>query len=345
MEEINKFPIPPLVVSKIASQVYKKVLENIDQTVILDGYGNPSKYFDALETQRLVEQFTEETAWYVIGAVRAMARGQKSQISLPFTFQVAEDQGPRPKMEDKYVCEQYVNELLGFPAEPKIAIFSVYDGHGGPLTAEYVARYLHVNLLRDESFGDNIPEALREAFLCTNEFYFQYMDREGLTDNVGSTAVLTMLHKEKLWCAWAGDSEACLYRTTGEVLPLCVTHKPWQAKERERIEMMGGTVEERGGVWRVCGALAVARAFGDARYRQFITAEPDVVCVDMRGDEEYLVVACDGLWDVMSHQAVGTFLSQYSGVSKEGMTEALVQHARSLGSTDNITCIVVIFGV
>ena len=108
--------------------------------------------------------------------------------------------------------------------------------------------------------------------------------------------------------------------------------------------MMGGTVEERGGLFRVCGALAVARAFGDARYRQFITAEPDIVSLDLTGDEEFLVVACDGLWDVMSHQAVGTYLQQYRGMSKEGMAESLVQHARSLGSTDNITCLVVIFG-
>jgi len=229
-------------------------------------------------------------------------------------------------------------------SEPKISIFAVYDGHGGPLTADYVSKHLHVNLLRDEYFKKSVADAMREAFLSTNELFFQYIDREGFPENVGSTAVLTLIRGDKLWIAWAGDSEAALYRLNGESMPLVVTHKPWMPKEKERIEMMGGTVEERGGLYRVCGALAVARAFGDVKYRQFITSEPDIACVDLTGEEEFLVVACDGLWDVMSHQAVGTYLQQYRGMSKEGMTESLVQHARNLGSVDNITCVVVLFG-
>jgi len=343
-----------------------------------DIQGKPSKYYDGFEIQNVVEQYTEEVAWGVIGSFNALfkkgntfvfifififiylfiylkrktkKKNQTNKIptnisqafDLPFTIQVAEDQGPRPKMEDKYVTALFANELIGLSSD-RVSIVSVYDGHGGTLASEYIAKHLHINLMRDEDFIEDPAGAMRESFLSTNESFFQYCEREGLGDNVGSTAVLTMIRDSKLWVGWAGDSEACLYRSTGEVIKFCEpTHKPWIEKEKERIEMKGGTVEERAGQFRVCGALAVSRAFGDSRYRQFITSEPDIVCVDLQGTEEFLVVGCDGLWDVMSATAVGTFLGQYRGSRKEGMTDALVHHARSLGSTDNITVAVLIF--
>lgn len=286
----------------------------------------------------------ESVAESVVTSVLAsMSGGIKTPLGVSFSYQVAEDQGPRPQMEDKFLIEPYANELFGSEGE-RISLFSVYDGHGGPLTAEYVAKHLHVALIRDEYFKREVTGSLRESFLSTNEYFFQHIERENLGINVGSTAVLTMIRGNKLWVAWAGDSEAALYRSNGEAIPLCITHKPWMPKEKERIEMMGGTVEERGGLFRVCGALAVARAFGDAKYRQFITSEPDILSLDLVGNEEFLVVACDGLWDVMTHAAVGTFLQQHRGTSMQGMAEALVHHARSLGSTDNITCVIVIFG-
>jgi len=64
---------------------------------------------------------------------------------------------------------------------------------------------------------------------------------------------------------------------------------------------------------------------------------------ELDGSEDYLVVACDGLWDVMTPEEVKGFLDGYKGRRKEGMVDSLVQKARSLGSTDNITAVVVVF--
>lgn len=219
----------------------------------------------------------------------------------------------------------------------------VFDGHGGPETADFVSVHLPIRLLRDESFEGDVEEALREAFLLTNERYFEHQAREAANDNVGSTAVLGLFRENNLWIAWAGDSEAALYRTNGERIKCCITHKPGNEKEKQRIEEMGGFVKERGGIMRVCGALAVARAFGDGRYRQYITCNPDIQKYELQGNEEFLVVACDGLWDVMTVDDVGEFLESYRGRRKEGMVDTLVHKARALGSTDNITAIVVTF--
>jgi len=184
--------------------------------------------------------------------------------------------------------------MLGLGQTP-ISLFCVYDGHGGPTIAEYVAKHLHVNILNDESFAEEPIEAIREGFLSTNEALFQYIEREGMPDTMGCTAVFTMIQEQKLYVAYAGDSEACIYRKSGEYKPLVDPHKPKNPREQEKIQQMGGFVEEKGGILRVCGQLAVSRAFGDVRFRQYITADPDIIIEDLNGDEEFLPVMVYGM--------------------------------------------------
>ncbi|GFO27791.1 protein phosphatase 1e, partial [Plakobranchus ocellatus] len=69
--------------------------------------------------------------------------------------------------------------------------------------------------------------------------------------------------------------------------------------ERRRIEELGGCVLFFG-AWRVNGNIAVARAIGDAAHKPFISSDADVTSLRMTGEEEYLVLACDGLWDVLN---------------------------------------------
>ncbi len=70
----------------------------------------------------------------------------------------------------------------------------------------------------------------------------------------------------RLHVSWAGDSEAVLFRKTGEhVVCTTPTHKPASASEQKRIEDLGGFVQEVNGVMRLNGILAVTRSFGDAR--------------------------------------------------------------------------------
>jgi len=335
-ELLDKSDDDEFLLAKICYEVTKKVSSEFTEKItILDIQGKPSKYYDGLEVQKIVEQITPEIAKTIIDA------GSKGKQKTTITYQVADDQGPRPKMEDKYFIQLYANELIGKEGPP-ISIFGVYDGHGGPQTAEFIAKVLHINILRDSNFNSKPTEAIKQQFIATNDQYFHYSEREAISDNVGATGVFTMIREKKLYVAWAGDSEAAIYKK-GEGKPLCVPlHKPYVPKEKQRIEEKGGTVEEKGGLMRLCGALAVSRSFGDGRFRQFMTAEPDIVTVDLKGDEQYLVVACDGLWDFMNAVAVGSFLDGYGGKSKEGLAKALVEHARNLGSTDNITCCVVL---
>jgi serine/threonine protein phosphatase PrpC len=116
-------------------------------------------------------------------------------------------------------------------------------------------------------------------------------------------------------CANAGDSRAVLKRKD-EILPLSFDHKPSDVPERKRIVNAGGTVKAK----RVDGDLAVSRAFGDSTYKQdkAISTEkqkvivvPDfVVYPRIEESDEFIVVACDGIWDVASSKQCTDFIQR-----------------------------------
>lgn len=88
-------------------------------------------------------------------------------------------------------------------------------------------------------------------------------------------------------------------------------HKPIDVSEKARIEKAGGTVSNAGGVPRVNGNLNLSRAIGDLKYKandelppeaQVITAHPDVRVFELSAADHFFLLACDGIWDVLSNQ-------------------------------------------
>jgi protein phosphatase 1G len=176
----------------------------------------------------------------------------------------------------------------------------------------------------------------------------------------GCTAVVALIHGDLLFVANAGDSRAVLCRG-GKAEPLSVDHKPSQDTERTRIVNAGGFLSEIGGICRVNGNLNLSRAIGDLRYKmntdlppkdQIITAHPDVRHTTLGPDDEFLVLACDGIWDVLSNQEVVDFVkaSLEEGLSPEEAATKLLDHcvaddpreARGIGC-DNMTAAIVCF--
>lgn len=50
------------------------------------------------------------------------------------------------------------------------------------------------------------------------------------------------------------------------------------------------------------GELAVSRAIGDHCLRPYVIPEPEVSMIERTRDDEVLVMASDGLWDVINNQ-------------------------------------------
>ncbi|CAI5445449.1 unnamed protein product [Caenorhabditis angaria] len=130
-------------------------------------------------------------------------------------------------------------------------------------------------------------------------------------EDSGTTACVCLVGKDKIIVANAGDSRAVLCRA-GKALDLSVDHKPEDEVETNRIHKAGGIIEEG----RVNGGLNLSRALGDHSYKkneklelreQMITALPDVKVEALTNEDEFLIVACDGIWNSMESQEVIDF--------------------------------------
>ena len=110
------------------------------------------------------------------------------------------------------------------------------------------------------------------------------------------------------------------------------------------------------GRWRVEGVVAVSRAIGDMNLKPYVTCDPEIVIHSLTTDDQYIILASDGLWDVMSNEEVGTFITRLaislldfgdiaSRISQRNefqhLARDLCDEAILLGSSDNITVLVV----
>jgi len=238
------------------------------------------------------------------------------------------------------------------PDHPDSAYFGVFDGHGGAKVAAYAANNLHrIIMKRNEFKEDNPEEAIKEGFLECDRVM---KTEETLKDDMaGCTAVTVFVQGKQLWCANAGDSR-CVAGVAGTARPLSTDHKPMDVLERERIEAAGGFVEFN----RVNGNLALSRALGDFVFKmneqlpqsdQIVTCLPDIVTEIIESNWDFFILACDGIWDVLSSQEVVDFITERiaRGLEPEDICEELMDRCLSpdcqmggLGC-DNMTCVLV----
>lgn len=313
----------------------------------------------------------------------------------------------RQYMEDRYsICKNLT---------PNLHMFAVYDGHGGQQVADTCAThfpdilrsYLHDNTNKRGTHPPTLPTSKRPAAHPRSHSHSHSHPpfspgtalRRSLKDadivawkaaqsgedvvagtQCGSTACIAVLEPHKLTVANVGDSRAIMKMTSGAIRSLSEDHKPGCPKETIRVEEAGGYVANVMGVDRVMGMLSLSRAMGDWYARPYISQQPDISRIDLRGDEDYLLIASDGLWDVLSNQDAIDVIdrvregrrklavaaasaassiassednaSQQSKISREkllrvrgpSVARALVDEAIRRKSTDNITVIWVDLG-
>ncbi|GJN94379.1 hypothetical protein Rhopal_007459-T1 [Rhodotorula paludigena] len=214
-------------------------------------------------------------------------------------------QGWRLTMEDSHAGVLSLGDEVD---GKKTSFFAVYDGHGGSTVAKFAGDTVHHRLAANDFFKKRDWEAsLKRAFLETDEDLRANPDFRG--DPSGCTAVSLIVTPERnLICANAGDSRAVM-SVGGEAKPLSFDHKPTNQGETSRIVAAGGFVE----FGRVNGNLALSRALGDFDFKQnanlapeqqIVTADPDITVHEATADDEFVVIACDGIWDVLTSQQV-----------------------------------------
>eukprot|EP00930_Biecheleria_cincta_P070184 TRINITY_DN57830_c0_g1_i1.p1 TRINITY_DN57830_c0_g1~~TRINITY_DN57830_c0_g1_i1.p1 ORF type:complete len:418 (+),score=79.60 TRINITY_DN57830_c0_g1_i1:86-1339(+) len=251
-------------------------------------------------------------------------------------------------------------------SEGSCGVFAVLDGHGGQTAAAKGSALLQAKLKQVAQRGtlsvSEASRALEESFLQCDA---SLREQLGPEDRSGSTVVagiVTQLRPNEYCCtlAHAGDSRAVLF--AGGRLHCSEDHKPNRDDERGRIEAAGGYVSQGplgGGPMRVDGALAVSQAIGDFHFKPVtmeparcrVSAMPDVQTVPGCAAGDWLLLACDGVFDVMENEEVKDFiearLTKNADEHKDGgqvMVE-LLQNCLDKGSKDNCTACLVQLGM
>jgi len=241
--------------------------------------------------------------------------------------------GKRGAMEDYH----HASFMRMGPSGEQVGCLGVFDGHGGPDAASFVCEHLFKNIVGHAKFGDDPAGAMEAAFRETDAQYLGSAGAEHRDD--GCTAVAAVVRGQELYLAHVGDSRAVLFRDGGCV-QLSEDHKPNRPDERQRIEDRGGVVIWAG-TWRVGGVLAVSRAFGDRMLKEYVVADPDVRHESLSAGDLGLVLATDGVWDVITNEQALEIVGG-AGDSKEAARK-LAEEAYARGSNDNISCIVARF--
>ncbi|KAI1441497.1 PP2C-domain-containing protein [Annulohypoxylon stygium] len=273
-------------------------------------------------------------------------------------YGVSAMQGWRISMEDAHctvldlLTPQTDDEKRVHPS--RLSFFGVFDGHGGDKVAQFAGKNIYDILKKQDTFkAGNYEQSLKDTFLATDRAILS--DPQYEEEVSGCTACCGLITSEKIFIANAGDSRSVL-GVKGRAKPLSFDHKPQNEGEKARITAAGGFVD----FGRVNGNLALSRAIGDFEFKksaelapeqQIVTAFPDVVAHDISDDDEFLVIACDGIWDCQSSQAVVEFVRRgiaakqdLDKICENMMDNCLASNSETGGvGCDNMTMVIVGF--
>ena len=255
--------------------------------------------------------------------------------------------------------------------------FAVFDGHGGKGCSLYLKDNLHKNIKEFSAKG------LKQAIEITEE---RFKEEEALSesgtilDSSGSCGIMAMIREKKCIIANVGDSRLVLFKN-GKLSFATEDHKPGSESEKKRIQLAGGTVYQTPSIfplyqngkkieipWRVLpGRLSVSRTFGDieAKDEKFggmggvVVALPDITELVLDDEYNFMVIGCDGIFDVLSNEEI---LECIKIVLKEKKIEEsindddihelcgdfaamIIKSAMAKDSFDNVSCVVVAFNI
>jgi len=269
-------------------------------------------------------------------------------------------QGWRVEMEDAHCA------MIGLPGGLKDwSFFAVFDGHAGARVSAIASEELLTTITSNEDFkmggesdamqgkelaAENIKRAIKQGFLALDDRMREMPEVRSGEDKSGSTAVCVMISPKHLFFANCGDSRGVLCRK-GEVAYSTQDHKPINPEEKTRIQNAGGSVM----IQRVNGSLAVSRALGDFEYKnvqgkgpceQLVSPEPEIVEMERTdSDDEFVILACDGIWDVMSNEELCAFVRNRMMLTDDlkQICNEVVDVCLHKGSRDNMSIVIVAF--
>lgn len=241
------------------------------------------------------------------------------------------DCGERTYMEDRHVAKTFTWD----DGTRRASVFGVFDGHNGASVAEHCQRYMADHVVRSMRSSvtnlSSVAPCLRKSFHDIDDS--AAANAEVRSHEVGSTACVAVVTHRHVWVANAGDSRAFLRTAAGSIFPMSEDHKPCSVSELARIRQSGGTVSYADGIARIAG-LSLSRSIGDRARRPHVICTPDIRQWSRVG-KAYMVIASDGVWDVLDNVDVARIVDSCDTVA-DGLRQVLAE-ARRRRSKDNIT--------
>jgi serine/threonine protein phosphatase PrpC len=281
---------------------------------------------------------------------------------------VTSQQGRRDSNEDveRYFLNLTPDGVAANKSYAPVDFFVVCDGHGGDLVANFVAP-----LLQKYFMDSNNMYPITHNFVCKMYDHIQKQLRNHpgkIASMCGCTALVVVRYLDKYFKEFVqvvniGDCRAVLSRD-GLSIPLSKDHKPFWSDEKRRIDLVNkqyGTnqrVHFDAGDWRI-GDLSVSRSFGDLDNTPYVSHLPDTFRHRLERTDEFIIVACDGLWDVLqNHEAVNFVRDhvknnniEYYNIdmrypspevaSSKCIARKLASYAIARGSMDNVSVMII----
>ncbi|CDO96084.1 unnamed protein product [Kluyveromyces dobzhanskii CBS 2104] len=269
------------------------------------------------------------------------------EYELTYKVGVAENNNSkfRKTMEDVHTYVENFSSRLDW------GYFAIFDGHAGSEASKWCGanlhRYLEHKILEDET--RDLRDVLNESFV-----YADHEVNNVLEGNSGCTAAVCVLrweipdttvpsedetinlqqHKRMLYTANVGDTRVVLFRN-GNSIRLTYDHKASDILELQRVENAGGLIMKS----RVNGMLAVTRSLGDKFFDSLVVANPFTTSVEITTSDQFLIIACDGLWDVIEDHEACDMIKDITDPNEAA--RVLVRFALGNGTTDNVTVMVI----
>lgn len=252
--------------------------------------------------------------------------------------------GRRESNEDKH------NIIMNLNGKNKkysrINFFSIYDGHGGNYVSNELSKVMPTIYCKP---GTHYP--ITEN---THKQLFKEIQQKLLTNSKGktngSTCLINIMYRNEkngeihMNFINIGDSRATIVYKNGTAQQVTTDHKPDDIKEKKRIEELDGeVVEDSEGIYRI-GDLSLARSFGDGDHAPFVCQVPDVFYKKVTPETKYVVMACDGLWDVINNNELFLIFDKIKkNNSTANLAEEIATECLKRGTTDNISVIIIEF--
>ncbi|XP_021741866.1 probable protein phosphatase 2C 27 [Chenopodium quinoa] len=290
-----------------------------------------------------------------ISEERTVVLDESPNLSMEFlpTLRSGEwsDIGGRDYMEDTHVCIADLAKNLGSEMvdEESVSFYGVFDGHGGKAAAQFVREHLPRVIVEDSDFPLELEKVITRSFIKTDTAFAKSCP-VGSSLSSGTTAITAMIFGRSLLVANAGDSRAVLSRR-GMALEMSKDHRACCRNELMRVESLGGYVDEDG---YLNGQLGVTRALGNWHLEGMkdidkkggpLSAEPELKLVTLTKEDEFLIIGCDGIWEVFSNQNAVDFvrkrLQRHNDMKL--CCKEVVEEAIKRGAMDNLTVVIVSF--